>query len=135
VAGEAPAAPAPPAALRAPTSESQKNRSAAALGTPLSHLQKPEAPPYMQQEQSDFEIEQVAGQFDQTTGVYMVQSALEQSEALSDDALSDVFPSGNSIELEQLESLERKFWALMRVLSRNGVVTREMFLDELTRTY
>ena len=124
---------APPPLVEAPKNKEAKPRT---VGTPLEHLQTPEPPPYMQQEQSDFEIEQVAGQFDQTTGVYMVQSALDQGEEpLSEDALSEMFPSGNSIELEQLESLERKFWALMRVLSRNGVVTREMFLDELTRTY
>lgn len=34
-------------------------------------------------------------------------------------------------DLEDLEALEKKFWALMRVLARRGLVTKEEFLAEL----
>lgn len=34
-------------------------------------------------------------------------------------------------DLEEVEALEKKFWALMRVLTRRGVVTKEEFLAEL----
>ncbi|MFZ9886012.1 MAG: hypothetical protein ACO3JL_00815 [Myxococcota bacterium] len=34
-------------------------------------------------------------------------------------------------EEDRVEALEKKFWALMRVMNRRGVVTREEFLQEL----
>lgn len=37
----------------------------------------------------------------------------------------------NAAELEALDALERKFWALMRVLTRRGLVTKDEFLAEL----
>lgn len=37
-------------------------------------------------------------------------------------------------EQDSIEALEKKFWALMRVLSRRGVVTKEEFLEELSRS-
>lgn len=37
-------------------------------------------------------------------------------------------------ERDSVEALEKKFWALMRVLSRRGVVTRDEFLEELGRS-
>ena len=38
------------------------------------------------------------------------------------------------VELESLDAIERKFWALMRVLTRRGLVTKEEFLAELALT-
>ncbi len=37
-------------------------------------------------------------------------------------------------DLEALEALEKKFWALMRILARRGLVTKEEFLNELAWT-
>jgi hypothetical protein len=37
-------------------------------------------------------------------------------------------------ELERLEAIERKFWALMRVLVRRGLVDRDEFLAELRQS-
>jgi hypothetical protein len=34
-------------------------------------------------------------------------------------------------DLEALMELEKKFWALMRILARRGLVTKEEFLNEL----
>lgn len=34
-------------------------------------------------------------------------------------------------DLEQLEALEKKFWALMRVLARKGMISKDEFLSEL----
>lgn len=36
-----------------------------------------------------------------------------------------------SQDLEQVEALEKKFWALMRVLAKRGLITKEEFLAEL----
>ncbi len=36
-------------------------------------------------------------------------------------------------DLEALEAIEKKFWALMRVLTRRGLVTKDEFLAELTQ--
>jgi hypothetical protein len=38
------------------------------------------------------------------------------------------------VELESLEAIEKKFWALMRVLTRRGLVTKDEFLAELALT-
>lgn len=37
-------------------------------------------------------------------------------------------------ESDSVEALEKKFWALMRVLARRGVVTKDEFLEELARS-
>lgn len=37
-------------------------------------------------------------------------------------------------ERDSVEALEKKFWALMRVLSRRGLVTKDEFLEELARS-
>jgi hypothetical protein len=34
-------------------------------------------------------------------------------------------------DLEQLEAMEKKFWALMRVLARKGLISKDEFLSEL----
>lgn len=42
--------------------------------------------------------------------------------------------SVSHIDLERIDALERKFWALMRSLARKGLITKEEFLDELERS-
>jgi hypothetical protein len=44
---------------------------------------------------------------------------------------ADVISVTRPADLEDLEALEKKFWALMRVLARRGLVTKEEFLAEL----
>jgi len=44
---------------------------------------------------------------------------------------ADILSLSRTADLEQVEALERKFWALMRVLARRGLVTKEEFLAEL----
>jgi hypothetical protein len=41
------------------------------------------------------------------------------------------FLFGTPVEAEAVEKLEKKFWALMRVLARKGLVTKEEFAREL----
>jgi len=48
--------------------------------------------------------------------------------ALKDDL---AFLFGTPVEAEAVEKLEKKFWALMRVLARKGLVTKEEFAREL----
>ncbi len=50
--------------------------------------------------------------------------------SFSTDALGTVQLS----ERDSVEALEKKFWALMRVLARRGVVTKDEFLEELARS-
>jgi hypothetical protein len=38
------------------------------------------------------------------------------------------------VEMESLEAIEKKFWALMRVLTRRGLVTKDELLTELALT-
>jgi len=47
---------------------------------------------------------------------------------------ADILSLSRTADLEQIEALERKFWALMRVLARRGLVTKEEFLAELRAT-
>lgn len=42
----------------------------------------------------------------------------------------DVLQSVQAAETDSVESLEKKFWALMRVLARKGLITKEEFLEE-----
>lgn len=75
----------------------------------------------------------------QPTGAYMMavpaatpppmQSAPPQNPRLS---LSVDAPPGAPIETPH-EALEKKFWALMRILARKGLLTREEFIEELAR--
>jgi hypothetical protein len=51
--------------------------------------------------------------------------------ALSEVARDLDFLFGRTEDDEPAEKLERKFWALMRILARKGLVTREEFLKEL----
>jgi hypothetical protein len=44
---------------------------------------------------------------------------------------ADIVAMTRSADHEQLEALERKFWALMRALARRGLITKEEFLTEL----
>ncbi len=43
----------------------------------------------------------------------------------------DILSISRAADTEQIEALEKKFWALMRVLARRGLVTKEEFLTEL----
>lgn len=54
--------------------------------------------------------------------------APERKAALKDDL---AFLFGTPVEAEAVEKLEKKFWALMRVLARTGVVSKEDFAREL----
>jgi hypothetical protein len=49
----------------------------------------------------------------------------------SDEALSDYLREVQTSEWETLQKLEKYFWALMRVMARKGLVTKEEFLREL----
>jgi hypothetical protein len=52
------------------------------------------------------------------------------TEAPSEEAA----PVGKQVDLEAIEALEKKFWALMRILARRGLVTKDEFLAELRWT-
>src|SRR5205823_3059291 len=61
------------------------------------------------------------------TGVFTMPVSQEGMPVQSSDILSVTRPA----DLEDLEALEKKFWALMRILARRGLVTKEEFLAEL----
>ncbi len=63
----------------------------------------------------------------QPTGVFTMALSQEGAPVQSQDILSITRPA----DLEDLENLEKKFWALMRILARRGLVTKEEFLAEL----
>jgi len=110
--------------------------SAKALTTPISHLSSPPKHAYSSQGPNR-NIQQVANEFDQETGVYMVGGGTSEveptNELFDDDPFANNGPQQLSPEIAQLRSLERKFWALMRVLTAHGVVTRDQFLEELQK--
>ena len=71
----------------------------------------------------------------QRTGVFAMPNLQEinnqhsaEGGAISD---ADILAMTRSVDQEQLEALERKFWALMRVLAKRGLITKEEFLSEL----
>jgi hypothetical protein len=67
----------------------------------------------------------------QPTGVFtMPLPGQEPAQPMSPDMLMTRRPA----DLEDLEALEKKFWALMRILARRGLVTKEEFLSELRST-
>lgn len=64
----------------------------------------------------------------QPTGVFsMPPPSMEGEPVQAADILSITRP----VDLQDMEALEKKFWALMRVLARRGLVTKEEFLAEL----
>jgi hypothetical protein len=49
-----------------------------------------------------------------------------------DDALGALIDAaGGAVNAEQFYRLERKFWALMRLLAKKGTITSEEFIAEL----
>lgn len=63
-----------------------------------------------------------------STGVFQMPTmSAEGMPVASADIVSVTRPA----DLEDLEALEKKFWALMRILARRGLVTKEEFLAEL----
>jgi hypothetical protein len=63
-----------------------------------------------------------------STGVFQMPGASSEGMPVS---ASDVVSVTRPADLEDLEALEKKFWALMRILARRGLVTKEEFLAEL----
>ena len=65
----------------------------------------------------------------QPTGVFTMpaQASAEGTPVAPRDIVAVTRPA----DLEDLEALEKKFWALMRILARRGLVTKEEFLAEL----
>lgn len=55
-------------------------------------------------------------------------SVLERKAALKEDL---AFLSGTPVEADSVEKLEKHFWALVRVMSRKGLVTKDEFAREL----
>ena len=80
------------------------------------------APPTMQQPPAEY-----AGQ---PTGVFSMPVSQEGLPVTTSDILSVTRPA----DLEDLEALEKKFWALMRILARRGLVNKEEFLAELRQS-
>jgi hypothetical protein len=60
------------------------------------------------------------------TGAFKV--ALKSAET---QAVADGDKPARPLDMDAVEALEKKFWALMRVLARRGLVTKEEFLAEL----
>ncbi len=70
----------------------------------------------------------------QRTGVFAMPTPSQTGAPVAAEVVlgdADILSLSRSADLEQLEALERKFWALMRVLARRGLVTKEEFLSEL----
>ena len=69
----------------------------------------------------------------QPTGAFAIARS---GEGVAELVLSTLAHDGvaNAVELEALDAIERKFWALMRVLTRRGLVTKDEFLAELALT-
>ncbi len=72
----------------------------------------------------------------QRTGVFSLPNGLPpimgnrtaEGAAIHD---ADILSISKASDTEAIEALEKKFWALMRVLARRGLVTKEEFLHEL----
>ncbi|OGQ26375.1 MAG: hypothetical protein A2138_19730 [Deltaproteobacteria bacterium RBG_16_71_12] len=63
-----------------------------------------------------------------STGVFQMPTASAEGLPVGQ---ADVISVTRPADLEDLEALEKKFWALMRILARRGLVTKEEFLAEL----
>lgn len=48
-----------------------------------------------------------------------------------DSLFGDVLPASEPRAMDPVEELERKFWALMRIMARKGLLTKEEFTREL----
>ncbi|HEY4220129.1 MAG TPA: hypothetical protein VGO62_02280, partial [Myxococcota bacterium] len=88
----------------------------------------PPSPEYMQQQPQPSTPVDYQGQ---PTGVFTMPMSQEGVPVQSGDILS---VSSRPADLEDLEALEKKFWALMRILAKRGLVTKEEFLAELRTT-
>jgi type II secretion system (T2SS) protein E len=54
-----------------------------------------------------------------------------QKRISSEEAMQDYLKEVQTSELEALHKMEKYFWALMRVVAKKGLVTKEEFLQEL----
>lgn len=63
---------------------------------------------------------------DESTGTYAVVAPREAAAPVS-----PIPPQVKHLEWDATESMEVRFWALMRVLSKRGLLTKEEFLTEL----
>jgi Type II secretion system (T2SS), protein E, N-terminal domain len=62
------------------------------------------------------------------TGVFSMPAGSGESVPVGQD---DVLSITRAADIEAVEALEKKFWALMRILAKRGLVTKEEFLAEL----
>jgi hypothetical protein len=76
---------------------------------------------YAGQRTGVFTMPPVAAELPRTT------TPIVQGRSISAEGLTTV----TAVELQRLELVERNFWALMRVLARRGVLTRDEFLAEV----
>lgn len=71
----------------------------------------------------------------QPTSAYMVMPhAAQPPVATPQPVPTDVLERVRVSKSDALEALEKKFWALMRVLAKRGLVTRDEFLEELSKS-
>jgi hypothetical protein len=55
----------------------------------------------------------------------------DPNNVLRQPTTGEVLATVRAADLEAVEALEKKFWALMRVLARKGMITKDEFLNEL----
>lgn len=67
----------------------------------------------------------------QPSGVFSMPAASGESQPVGQD---DVLSVTRAADVEAVEALEKKFWALMRILAKRGLVTKEEFLAELRQS-
>lgn len=100
-------------------------------GQPVAQVAQAAAPPEPQAEQPAFTVQAPPPDYaGQPTGVFtMPPMSMEGLPVNAEDIVAT-----RPADLEDLEALEKKFWALMRVLAKRGLVTKEEFLGELRST-
>jgi hypothetical protein len=63
-----------------------------------------------------------------------VSQAPQSDRSISaEEAMDDYLQEVQTVELETLNKLEKYFWALMRVMARKGLVSKEEFLREMEK--
>jgi len=67
----------------------------------------------------------------QARGTHNVSSMQSYQPQATGNYAAPPVPPGGLSETTDLEQLEQKFWALMRILARKGLITKEEFLREL----
>ena len=86
-----------------------------------------------QQAQKAVDDEQIQDQVQRIKARRAQQVAQSTERISSEEAMQDYLAEVQTSELEAIHKLEKYFWALMRVMAKKGMITKDEFLREMDK--